>query len=304
MSIIEKVLDKLDDDQVAEKSPKKKEARENEQARVASDSAEVHKSAETETEVDTNVVHHREVELDFEKLSRLGILTPHTVNIKLTEQLRRIKSTILTNAFGKYSLGIENQNMVMVTSAIQNEGKSFTSLNLVMSIAKEFNHTVLYIDADVTKRNMEKLFSFKNQKGLVDYLLGDDKDLAEFLVKTNVPRLTLLPSGRPFDKVTELWSSERMNELMSELSQRYSNRLIVFDAPPLLQDSSASILARMVGQTLIIVEAEKTPKHLVDEAVAILDEQQYIGLILNKSNQRDTSEYGYYAYGEDPNDDK
>ena len=106
----------------------------------------------------------------------------------------------------------------------------------------------------------------------------------------------MLPSGRPYDKVTELWSSHRMGSLMDELSQRYNDRIILFDTPPLLQDSSASMLANLVGQIVIVVEAEKTPRHLVEEAVSLLDGPQYVGLVLNKSNQRETGDYGYY-YG-------
>lgn len=234
------------------------------------------------------------VELDFERLSNLGILTPHVVNMTLSEQLRRIKLPILENAFGENGVDIKNRNMVMITSALQNEGKSFTSFNLAMSIAKEFNHTVLYVDSDITKRSMENLFGVERRAGLVDYLLDGNHDLSDLLLKTNVERLTLLPAGRPYDQVTELWSSKEMTELMTELALRYQDRIIIFDAPPLLQESSSSIIAKIVGQVILIVEAEKTPRHIVEEAVNSLDGSQYIALILNKSNQRESTDYGYY----------
>lgn len=236
------------------------------------------------------------VELDFQMLGKMGFLTPDAQNMTLSEQLRRIKMPILANAFGSSKLEIERSNLVMVTSAIQSEGKSFTSFNLAMSIAKEFNHTVLYVDADITQRMMDNLLALGDRAGLVDLLLDDGRDMSSLLLKTNVPRLILLPSGRTYDRVTELWSSRRMSDLMSELSKRYSDRLIIFDAPPLLQDSSASMLAQLVGQIIFVVEAEKTPRHLVEEAISTLDGPQYIGLVLNKSNQRESSDYGYY-YG-------
>jgi protein-tyrosine kinase len=295
MSIIEKVLDKLEKDETVDTTSKKiankKDTVELQQVVTSAGKAESVNSdqgyvVKTKTE---NIV-----DLDFDKLNKIGILTPVTVNITLSEQLRRIKMPILANAFGGSRLEINNRNMVMVTSSVQNEGKSFTSLNLAMSIAKEFNHTVLYIDADVTQRSMDKLLNLGVRPGLVDILLDGECELKDLLLKTNVPRLTLLPSGRPYDKVTELWSSHRMGELMNELSQRYNDRLIVFDTPPLLQDSSASMLASLVGQILIVVEAEKTPRHVVEEAVSLLGGSQYNGLILNKSNQRESVDYGYY----------
>ena len=295
MSIIEKVMDKLDQDGDSDEQSRKENG---DSVAGKQEKAENNNVNELSEQVQRNPEENKKnyVELDFEKLEQRGILTPSSVNVTLSEQLRRIKMPLLANAFGRSKLDIESRNMIMVTSSVQNEGKSFTSLNLSMSIAKEFNHTVLYIDADVTQRAMDKLLNLGKKPGLVDILLDNEFELPDLLLKTNVPRLTMLPSGRPYDKVTELWSSHRMGSLMDELSQRYNDRIILFDTPPLLQDSSASMLANLVGQIVIVVEAEKTPRHLVEEAVSLLDGPQYVGLVLNKSNQRETGDYGYY-YG-------
>lgn len=294
MSIIEKVLNKLETEGSQSEKPelkpihsttlKEKKTAESNHQKIVSD------KKQSETATDDNVI-----ELNFEQLGLKGFLTPQTVNITLSEQFRRIKMPILSNAFGRNKLETERSNLVMVTSSIQNEGKSFTSFNLAMSIAKEFNHTVLYIDADITQRMMDSLFKLGTRAGLVDLLLDNDKDMSELLLKTNVPRLTLLPSGRAYDRVTELWASLRMTELMNELSQRYHDRLIIFDTPPLLQDSSAEMLAKLVGQIIVVIEAEKTPRHIIEEAVNLLEGPQYVGLLLNKSNQRETADYGYYS---------
>ena len=297
MSIIEKVLDKLEKDEPAKRNNKDSKSDKNTSSLLVQaeqlDKDEMASSTNNPVGKQ-NAVAPDIIKFDYERLKNLGILTPDTINITLSEQFRRIKMPILANAYGNSMLETDSRNMIMVTSSLQNEGKSFTSFNLAMSIAKEFNHTVLYIDADITQRTLENLLGVSARPGLVDYLLDGDRDLARLLLKTDVPRLTLLPSGRAYDRVTELWSSQRMNALMDELSSRYHDRVIIFDAPPLLQDSSASILARLVGQVIIVVEAEKTPKHVVEEAVSTLDGTQYVGLILNKSNQRATSDYDYY----------
>ncbi len=289
MSIIEKVIDKLE----VEGKPNGENGilPEDEQA-VEDATAKKEKASSPISE------EERHVNLDLTRLKSMGFLTPDSINLKLAEQFRRIKLPILANAFGPTSLVADTRNLLMVSSALQNEGKSFTSFNLAVSIAKEFNNTVLYIDADLTQRMMEKVLGIPPKPGLVDYLLDGNHQLGDLLLKTNIPRLTLLPSGRVYDRITELWSSNKMGELLDELSKRYNDRFIIFDAPPLLQDSSASILSRLVGQVILIVEAEKTPRHIVEEAVKLVDESKYVALVLNKSNQRESSDYGYY-YSED-----
>ncbi len=297
MSIIEKVMDKLEmADQSDPQSQRvkhidNKDNKDNASAATGEISVEHQSQADNAGLTKTSQL----VEFDFESLEKSGIMTPDSINITLSEQYRRIKMPILQNAFGADGLATENRNMVMVTSSIQGEGKSFTSFNLAMSIAKEFNHTVLYIDADVTQKMLNKFAGVGEKAGLVDFLLDEKQELADLLLKTNIQGLTLLPSGRSYDRITEMWASQRMNDLMRELSKRYSDRLVIFDAPPILQESSASILARLVGQIIVVVEAEKTPRHIVEEALTMINDSQFVGLILNKSNQRDVAEYGYYG---------
>lgn len=184
----------------------------------------------------------------------------------------------------------------MITSAIPGEGKSFTSFNLALSVAKEFNHTVLYIDADAAKSTMSQFLGLEGEPGLTDFLIDEKISLPDVLLRTNIPKLTILPAGRKSQMITELWSSKRMREMILELSNRYDDRLIIFDTPPLLQDSSAPILTRFVGQIILVIEAEKTPQHIVDEALQMIKGSQYVGLVLNKSNIKLASDYGYYNY--------
>ncbi len=126
--------------------------------------------------------------------------------------------------------------------------------------------------------------------------MADNTDLSDYMLKTNVPNLTVLPAGTYSDATHELWATEKMQRLLSELSGRYHDRMIIFDASPVLQDSSTQILARLVGQVVFVIEAEKTSQQLVTDALQAIADVQYIGILLNKSNKRLVSEYGYYSH--------
>jgi len=235
-------------------------------------------------------------QINYERLRSFGFLTPDITNITLAEQYRRIKQPILLNAFHDGIEGLRNGNLVMVTSSLPSEGKTFTSFNLAMSVANEFNHSVLYVDADVAKQTITNCLGFTEKAGLTDYLVNENLGLSDLIIGTDIVNLKILPAGGKHDRITELWASSKMQGLLSEMSQRYKDRLIIFDAPPVLSDSSASILSRIVGQVILVIEAEKTPQHVLEETLNIIKDSQYIGLILNKSNQKQSSDYGYYAH--------
>jgi protein-tyrosine kinase len=156
---------------------------------------------------------------------------------------------------------------------------------------------VSLIDADVARPAATSYFGIDTGPGLVDYLLGEQPDLSSLLIKTDIPKLTLLPAGKRHHHSTELLASEGMRSLLEELSMRYPDRVIIFDSPPLLVTTEASVLAGLVGQIVIVVECEKTTQSALKETLALLDPDKSIGLVLNKSRQTFGSEYGtYYGY--------
>lgn len=239
----------------------------------------------------------KSLDLDLKRLRRAGILTDGSSDRQLLEQYRLLKHSVLRRAFDQQSGKPNGQrNIVMVTSAVQGEGKTFTSINLAMTVAKEVNHSVLLIDGDMIRRGMSRLCGVDNRPGLVDYLKSQNADLSEFLLKTNIDSLTLLPAGAPTEEISELAASVRMRRLVQELASRYRDRLVLIDTPPLLRDSSALVFASLVGQIALVVEAEKTPQHVVQDALETLPVADGVGIILNKSNQRFKSEYEYGYY--------
>lgn len=238
----------------------------------------------------------KSINIDLNNLNMMGFITPETRNIKMFEQFRYIKMQLLSNVLKKKSSDLRNSNVIVITSAIAGEGKTYSSINLALSIAYEYNNTVLYIDADASKRTATKLLKVDDKLGLTDYLLENKLELIDLLLTTNVPKFRILPVGKYHERATELFASKRMQELMNDLSQRYNDRLIIIDSPPLLQDTSASALTQLADQTIIVIEAEKTPRHIVEEAIRNVKTDKYIGLLFNKSNQRYGSGYSYYSY--------
>ncbi|MGB1110167.1 MAG: XrtA-associated tyrosine autokinase [Gammaproteobacteria bacterium] len=234
------------------------------------------------------------VNLDLEHLSDIGVITPDNARGKVAEEYRLIKRPLLLNVIGEGEAEIDDPNIIMVTSSLPGEGKTFTSVNLAMSMAMELDRTVLLVDADVAKPSFSRVFDMETEGGLIDVLLGD-ATMEEVLLTTNVPKLRLLPAGRRHANSVELLASDHMRRLTKELATRYENRIIVFDSPPLLATTEAGVLASLMSQIVLVVEANKTPQYVVQESLNILDRSKYIGTVLNKSRSSGRSGY-YYDY--------
>jgi protein-tyrosine kinase len=242
----------------------------------------------------------KQVALDLSRLREAGLVDPRSSKSNRTmEQFRRIKRPLLLHVRGEGASVVDNANIIMVTSALPGEGKTFTAINLAMSIAMEMDKTVLLIDADVAKPDITARLGVEAEKGLIDVLLDDGVTLPDVLLRTDIPKLTLLPSGNKHVHSTELLASERMRQLTLELSNRYPDRIIIIDSPPLLLTNEARVLAGLVGQVVLVAEESRTPQHAVKEAVEMLDENEIVGIVMNKgSHHKDGDGYGYgYGYG-------
>lgn len=242
----------------------------------------------------------RRVDIDMLSIKSRGIVTPWDPRTQVADEFRIIKRPLIANAKGKSAAPIQNANLIMVTSAMPGEGKTFTSINLAMSIAMELDSTVLLVDADVSRPAVLNTLGLQPAKGLLDVLTNDSVDLGSVLLKTNVEKLSLLPSGSPHPRATELLASDAMNALLAEMANRYSDRIIIFDSPPLLVATESPVLATHMGQVVIVVEAEKTPHATITDAISRIGEGPVKLMMLNKS-RRDSGAgaYGYYGYGGD-----
>lgn len=241
----------------------------------------------------------RSVDLDLDRLSKAGYITPIAVPelAKLAAEFRIIKRPLMRTVDAARGDPAKRTNLIMVTSSVPGEGKTFNAINLAMSIAMEVDRTVLLVDADVIRPSILDRCGLPASKGLMDMLTKPSTELGDVLLRTNVPKLALLPAGTPHPNATELLASAAMEGLLEELANRYSDRIVVFDAPPLLPSPESRVLAARVGQVVVVVEQGRSTREAVTRAFSTLQSCPHVTSILNKCRGQDqNSLYGEY-YG-------
>lgn len=240
----------------------------------------------------------QKVELDLEKMRDMGLVTAAGGRTTLLEEFRIIKRPLLERAFSEPRQGEMPPNLIMITSSLPGEGKTYCAINLAMSIAMELDHTVLLVDADVARPSILRTLGLPAQRGLMDILVDDKLDLSDVLLRTNVDTLSILPAGTSTPRSTELLASSTMSNLVTEIANRYPDRVIIFDSPPLLLTSESRVLAGHMGQIAVVVEAQTTTQHAVKEALHRLDGFTNVNLIYNKTRDIPGIEETYdYHYG-------
>jgi protein-tyrosine kinase len=242
-------------------------------------------------------VTSRRVELDLPQLAAAGIVTPNAPRSNIADQYRVIKRPLILNAVGKGAVPLNHGNLIMVTSALSGEGKSYTSINLAMSIAAELDHTVMLVDADVARPSILRMLGLPPGPGLLDLLEGR-AEMSQVLQRTNIDKLTLLPSGTPHPRATELLASEAMRQLLDDIATRYHDRIVIFDSPPLLLTTESRVLASHMGQIVVVVNAGKTLQADVQHALSTIESGPVRLMLLNKAQSAADGAYGYsYGYG-------
>ena len=238
-------------------------------------------------------------DIDLARLEQLGFVSLHTARTQINEEYREIKRKLLANAFGALAQTINNSNIIMVTSARPSEGKTFTAVNLAMSIAAEQDKRVLLVDADVLKPNVLKTLGLNERSGLIEYLLGEVTELGDVMYHTNIDKLTIIPAGRSHHLSTELLASKVMQDTINEFSNRYPDRVVLIDTPPIIGINESAILANFAGQAVVVVEENRSRLSDLRRAVERLNPEMAIGFVVNKSlnSSESVGYYGYHYYG-------
>jgi len=248
-----------------------------------------------DSEADSTSPHYRQLNLD--RLQAQGMVVRDGGRTSVAEDFRIIKRPLLRNARASGTESIRHGNLIVVTSALPGEGKTYCAVNLAMSIAMEMDMTVLLVDADVARPSVLKVLGLPSEPGLMDVLLDEQVNMSDVILKTNVPALSILPAGRSNRHATELLASRAMSRLLGEIASRYADRIVVFDSPPLLITSEAHALVGQMGQVVMVIEAETTTQHAVKEALRQIEGCEHIHLIYNKTRSfpgNDHYGYGYY----------
>lgn len=188
-------------------------------------------------------------------------------------------------------LSSEGFRTIGVTSAASGDGKTLVAANLAISMAMDINQTVLLVDLDLRRARLGDYFDLKFDRGLSDYLT-EQCELEECLINPGVDRLVLLPERGSITNSSEILATPRMRDLAQELKNRYSDRIIIYDLPPLLASDDALVMAPYVDATILVVQEGKTTKNEVESALALLDDSNFIGTVLNKG-EREMHSYYY-----------
>ena len=236
------------------------------------------------------------VNVDYDGLRKAGLLAPTDQRRHIADEYRLIKRPLLDNASGKGAHSSVDSNIIMVASPLAGDGKTFNCINLALSIAAERDLSVLLVDSDVAKPHISHLFGISDELGLIDLLNDPGLDTEKVLLPTSVTNLSILSAGRRDEHATELLASQRMADVIDELSRDRPDRIVIFDSPPLLATSEARVLASLMGQIVLVVCAGKTPQSAVLEAADSLDRDKPISVLLNQSRSGLIGD-GYSGYG-------
>jgi exopolysaccharide/PEP-CTERM locus tyrosine autokinase len=294
MSLVERALKKLQEDRKTDGGGQKPVA-----PVVVAKVVREPAGAPASAAVDSDRVEpaRKKVSVSRAALREAGVIPPADRERLIADQYRRIKRALIGNISGKVDPPILHPRLVMMTSALSGDGKTYTSVNLALSLAGEKDRTCLLVDGDVAKPHVGNLFGVQEEPGLLDALQDESVDVESLILPTDVPGLSILPAGRRTDQATELLSSERMLQILQRLESRDPRRIAVVDSPPILLSSEARVLTNLVGQIVFVVRAGVTPKPAVLEALGQIDEGRYVGLILNQSEAAHASSYYGYGYG-------
>jgi protein-tyrosine kinase len=289
MSVVEKAIRKLQKqrEQSAEES-RASAASQVAQAPQASDPAPPHAAAATAGSQPTVI-------LDRATLRSAGLMPPEEELDIITRQYRKIKHPLIARAMGRGVPREPKGYLIMIASAMSGEGKSFTAMNLALSLSLEKDLSVLLVDADAPKPHLTRVMGLANAPGLLDALRDPQLDVESLIHATNVRSLSFLPLGVCGDDATELLSSTRMERTAALLGQRDSHRIVVFDSPPLLQTTESPALAHVAGQIVVVVRADSTPQPVLLDALNTLQGHAAVALVLNQSTQSGTAPYYYYG---------
>jgi capsular exopolysaccharide synthesis family protein len=240
-----------------------------------------------EPDVTSRIVYTKtkSVEVSKDRLREKRVIVGD-INDSISDQYKVLRTHVLQR------LKANQWNSLAITSPNEGCGKTLTSINLAISLAREVNHSVLLVDLDLRRPSIHSYFFNDNEPGLSEFLT-EGKELSEILFNPGMERLVILPGNKPFANSSEMLSSPKMVQLVEELKKRYPNRIVIFDMPPLLSCDDMIAFSPYIDAIMLIVEEGGTRKDELKRAYELIEKSNVIGTVLNKS-VHDMTTYGYY----------
>ncbi|MBV8097409.1 MAG: AAA family ATPase [Acetobacteraceae bacterium] len=233
--------------------------------------------------------------IDDQALQSAGMIDWTRERSRVAEEFRIVQNQILRSAFAPETAFESNSNLVMLTSARPGEGKSFASLNIAASIARQRDREVLLVDIDSKADAIGRKLGLAEAAGLLNLVSDPSLTADSLLIRTALPKLSILPVGTDPERRGELFATRQMARVIRDLGQANADRLVIIDAPPCLSSSEPSLLAPIVGQIVLIVEAERTQRQEVEAALDLIQACPNLTLLLNKIQL--STKHSFGAYG-------
>lgn len=239
----------------------------------------------------------KHITVDWAAVRDAGYLPAQDEDRRFAGHYRQIKRPLIEKALAPGSAS--DMRLILFSSALPGDGKTFTTVNLALSMARERDISVLLIDADAPRAQVSQIFGLRSEPGLIDALVDEALDVESLIVQTDIQGLNILPAGRFVENATELLASARMAQIAARITARNPRRVALLDSPPLLGSSEARALVQIPGQVVLVVRACETPRQAVLEAIALVEQKRFEGLILNEAPIRrgDGYYYEYSSYG-------
>lgn len=230
-----------------------------------------------------------------------SFIVPDGPVTSISEEFRIVKRRLLTSIQAEANAGLgAAAQRILICSAQPNEGKTYSAINLALSIATEQDHDVLLVDADFAKPSILSSLGIEGQRGLMDALADPSVAVEDCIIPTDIRGLSILPAGRQTNTDSEYLASARTLDVLGCLTEGHPGRIVIFDSPPLLAASPAATLAQHVGHALMVVRADVTSERALRDALGLISGCNQIQLLLNgvKFSPSGRSFGSYYGYGE------
>lgn len=238
--------------------------------------------------------------VEREHLREQGLIVPEGAVTALLEEFRIIKRQLLAQVaeLRQRGAGPVGQR-VLVCSPHPGEGKTYCAVNLALATAREQDSEVVLVDADFAKPSVLSVLGIPGSKGLMDALIDPQVDVLDCVIATDVPGLWVLPAGHATNADSEYLNARQTRAVLDRLTEGAPNRLVIFDSPPALAASPAAVLAKYVGQALVVARADRTGQGALEDAISLLAACPNIQLLLNAVNFSPSGRrFGsYYGYG-------
>lgn len=212
--------------------------------------------------------------LEESELSDKKIISANMSDYKVTDRFRELRTTLLNVSKNK-------SFMIMVTSVCRSGGASVVATNLAAAFSFDDSKTALLIDCNLRNPKLDRMFNVNHEKGLTNYLENNEVNIDQIITSTGIRRLRLITAGQNKESTSEYFTSARMLDLLNQIQERYTDRYVIIDAPPIGESPDAAILSELCDFVLAVVPYGKVTIPNIEKALKVIDKNKLVGVVFN-----------------------